>query len=603
MNSLGRNTKITTISLILLVAVVVSIILWPSGPSKPSVIPQGDYSYAIDYLNYQVNKLMDKYGLPSVCVAMIDDQSVVFKQAYGIADIEKDLPATLDTIYKMGSISKLFTGIEVMRMYEEGLIDLDAPITDYLPDFSINSNFPYSEPITIRSILAHRSGLPRNSTLLGWYWEARPDVLKAQVDSLAETYQAFPVGYRYKYSNIGYNLLGRLIEVVRGIVPTVQDSAGGWPYYMKDEVLKPLGMEDSAFGSDMLLWGKEPELDVAMGYYWEDDVRKPHNQFDIIELASGSFQSTMNDMVRFVQYLFRIGEMKKETIISKDTLWSMFEDQCSRPRDPQPQGLAWFTDSKLLGEQVVLHTGTNQGFKSIITLLPEKKLGFIAISNGTRFEDHQNQLAFNMLGLMLETSYGIVPEQNDLTEVDVPRNILERYTGTYIINDEIIEIILSSNQLKAVYQGQKINMVPVGQSSFSLNHWMVDLEDVEIEFFVDDPSDEDIMIVYMGDYFVCPRYTSVETVPVLWQELTGTYDLYARTPSVYSDEGLMGTVEIKVEDGILMISDGKYLKMLSDTEIRIVGGIFDGEMMVYDAETGSITWQNLIYRPKEKLSK
>ena len=99
MNSLGRNTKIAAISLILLVAVVVSIILWPSGPSKPSVIPQGDYSYAIDYLNYQVNKLMDKYGLPSVCVAMIDDQSVVFKQAYGIADIEKDLPATLDTIY------------------------------------------------------------------------------------------------------------------------------------------------------------------------------------------------------------------------------------------------------------------------------------------------------------------------------------------------------------------------------------------------------------------------------------------------------------------------------------------------------------------------
>jgi CubicO group peptidase (beta-lactamase class C family) len=160
---------------------------------------------------------MDKYDLPSVAVALIDDQEVVYKQAYGLANLETKKPATLDTVYKLGSITKLFTGIEIMRMYEEGLIDLDAPITDFIPEFSINSRFSSSEPITIRSILAHRSGLPRNDTLLEWYWESQPDVLKAQTDSLADAYQAFPVGYRYKYSNIGYNILGRLIEVIRGI--------------------------------------------------------------------------------------------------------------------------------------------------------------------------------------------------------------------------------------------------------------------------------------------------------------------------------------------------------------------------------------------------
>ncbi|HEX74164.1 MAG TPA: hypothetical protein G4N93_03345 [Dehalococcoidia bacterium] len=167
----------------------------------------------------------------------------------------------------------------------------------------------------------------------------------------------------------------------------------------------------------------------------------------------------------------------------------------------------------------------------------------------------------------------------------------------------MIEVILSGSRLKAVYQGQKIDMIPVSRSAFRLDHWMVNLEDVAIEFFVNDPRNEDIMIVYMGDYFVCPRYPVVETVPILWEELTGAYDLYARTPSVYSDEDLMGTVEIKVKDGILMVSNGKYLKPISDTEIQIVGGIFDGETMIYDAETGSITWQNLIYRPKDKLSK
>jgi CubicO group peptidase (beta-lactamase class C family) len=78
---------------------------------------------------------MQKYHLPSVCVALIDDQSVVYKQAYGLANIEKNTPSTLDTVYKLGSITKLFTGIEVMQLYEEGLIDLDAPVTGNLPAF------------------------------------------------------------------------------------------------------------------------------------------------------------------------------------------------------------------------------------------------------------------------------------------------------------------------------------------------------------------------------------------------------------------------------------------------------------------------------------
>jgi CubicO group peptidase (beta-lactamase class C family) len=102
---------------------------------------------------------------------------------------------------------------------------------------------------------------------LEWYWESRPDVLETLTTSLADTYQAFPVGYRYKYSNIGYDVLGRIIEVIRGIEPQAQNSAGGWPYYMKDKILNPIGMNNTAFGSDPLLYGTDSELDIAMGYY------------------------------------------------------------------------------------------------------------------------------------------------------------------------------------------------------------------------------------------------------------------------------------------------------------------------------------------------
>jgi hypothetical protein len=433
---------------------------------------------------------------------------------------------------------------------------------------------------------------------LEWYWEARPYVLETLTASLADTYQAFPVGYRYKYSNIGYDVLRRIIEVMRGIVPPAQNSAGGWPYYMKEEILNPIGMYNTAFGSDPLLYGTDSKLDIAMGYYWEDGENKPHNQYDIIDLASGNMQSTMNDMVKFVQYIFKIGETDENPIISNDTLWSMFEEQYTKPRDPKTNGLTWFTDKKQLGETIAFHSGTNQGFISFVALMPERKLGFIVFSNSTRFEDLQNQLAIDVLGLMLETKYGIVHVHGKPAEkVNVSRNTLEKYVGKYILNGEVIEVILSGNQLKANYQGQKISMVPISQTRFRLSHWIADVENIELEFFVDNSDDEDITIVNMGDCFVCPRYPDIETVPTFWGESVGKYDIYPRIPSVYSNEATLGTVEIMVKDGVLLTSDNKVLMPVNNTEIIIVGGIFDGETMIYNAETGEITWQNVVYIP------
>ena len=102
----------------------------------------------------------------------------------------------------------------------------------------------------------------------------------------------------------------------------------------------------------------------------------------------------------------------------------MFEEQYTKPRDPKTNGLTWFTDKKKLGELIVFHSGTNQGFISMIALMPERKLGFIIFSNSTRFEDLQTELAFDMLGIMLETKYGIVPAQGKPAEkVEIYRQI------------------------------------------------------------------------------------------------------------------------------------------------------------------------------------
>jgi len=181
--------------------------------------------------------------------------------------------------------------------------------------------------------------------------------------------------------------------------------------------------------------------------------------------------------------------------------------------------------------------------------------------------------------------------------VAVDRAILQRYLGKYVIQGDVIEIVPSGDRLKAVYKGQAITMVPISQTRFRLSHWLADVEGIELEFFVGDPNDEDIVVVTMGDHFVCPRYLDVEEDSPLCRELTGKYDVYPRIPSEHGSSKTVGTTEIRIEDGVLRTADGRGLKPRSDTEIAIIGGVFDGETMVRDSLTGNITWQNEAYKP------
>jgi CubicO group peptidase (beta-lactamase class C family) len=186
--SIMRKRKRVVLVSVLILAVLFAVAsFWGrqrATPRKPDPIPPGDYTYTVEYAAYRIDQLMRQHHLPSVAVALIDDQDTIWQQAFGLANVERDIPAQVGTVYKLWSVAKVFTAIETMRLVEEGLVDLDAPITDYLPDFSIHSRFPDAAPITIRSILAHRSGLPRNECHSLMSGPEDDDVLGEMVASL-----------------------------------------------------------------------------------------------------------------------------------------------------------------------------------------------------------------------------------------------------------------------------------------------------------------------------------------------------------------------------------------------------------------------------------
>ena len=574
-----------------------------AAPRKPDPIPRGDYSYTVDYAEHGIRQLMRQHHLPSLTVALIDDQDTIWQEAFGWANVEKEIPATADTVYKLWSVSKVFTAIETMRLVEEGLLDLDAPITDYLPDFSIQSRFPDSEPITIRSILAHRSGLPRNECRsVNWY--GGYDVLEEMVKSLKYCHMAFPVGYRYKYINIGPDVLGYIIQELRG---------EPFPYYMKDHLLARIGMENSAF----LSAGIPAQKNVALGYEYYKGEYYPLEQGDITSLPSGNLYSTLENMSAFAKFVFRNGKANGEQIINPETLTLMFQDQFGSQRDPQPMGLGWKTARVLGSELLVWHDGgPGEGIGSLVALLPERKLGVVLFANEISFEGSISvPLAIEILERMLETKYGVIPPKEETPEpVEVDRSTLQDYEGRYIAFGQVMDVFTNGDRLKGRIQGMTFNLIPVGQTRFRVSHWLlkigladlfslpIDLQELEIKFLAGDETAGEVMIINMGGigYEICPRYPEFTDIPALWRELAGDYELVARLSSGNAGSEIVGRDEIVIKDGVLKMPGViGPLKAISETEIVILSGPFAGETMIYEPGTGYIYHQWVVYKPAE----
>lgn len=560
---------------------IVPVIAGPSPPLKPYPIPYGDYSYVIEFAEYSIAKMMKKYDLPSVAISIVDDQNTILSSVKGVTKEQFGSEATPETVYRIGSISKVFTAIEIMRLYEEGLLDLDDPITRFLPGFDVKNRFNDSTPITIRHILAHRSGLPRNGNLVSWHWDSGAEnVLRDLVDSVDDTYTAYPAGYRYKYSNFAFNLLGRIIEVIRG-----------QPFFivMQNEVFRPLGMNNTACISYML----NPQLNNAVGYYYNEESKEniAYAQYDFIKLCSGNIYSTTEDMTLFMKWLF---SDEPELVLKKQTLREMFVDQYSKPEDPQTNGLGFFTYTSPGGELVVFHDGNIEGTLSSMFTLPDRKLGVFMTSNSERFGEAYQFFVMDLIDILLETKYRIKPVDKVKEHISVDTAKLSEYAGKYIFYDEIGSVKVKNNKLKGKIYGFNVGFTPISESTFQAYHWLLDVSFVTMTFF-----DEYAILSIAGiDTKFCPKYPEYSTIPENWSVFLGEYDTYQRKESIYTDHWGIIRNEMKIEDGVLTFARGYFhLISISETELVIMSGPHDGEIMERDPVTGYISWSHLEYRP------
>lgn len=195
----------------ILVALILPLVL-PLGvtdSNQAKISPRQDYAEIAAVLKPFIEKEIADKQLPALSVAIVDDQQVVWAEGFGYADPATKTPATAESIYRICSVSKLFTDIGIMRLVERGEINLDAPITKYLPDFHPKNRF--KKPITLRQLMCHRSGLLREPPV-GNYFDPAEPTLAQTVDSLNETELVYAPETHLKYSNAAIAVVGTTIR-------------------------------------------------------------------------------------------------------------------------------------------------------------------------------------------------------------------------------------------------------------------------------------------------------------------------------------------------------------------------------------------------------
>lgn len=395
-----KNMKPPFFFFIALMTVLVS-----SGQTKDS-----DYKEAVRIIDAWLNGERDFDRLPGISVAIVNDQHIIFSKGYGFADVEKKVPMEPETICSICSISKLFTSVAVMQLWQEGRLRLDDSISSLLPGYNLKQQYEETVPITIRSLLTHSSGLPREAAYP--YWSA-PDFnfpTEREVnESLGGQQTLYPSSTYFQYSNLGLTLLGEAVASV---------SKTNYEGYVEKNILQPLQLTYTHPSLPQDLW----RVKMATGYsaLYRDGSRKmmPFFQAKGIAPAAG-YSSNVIDLAHFASWQFRVLNGKKE-ILRPSTLKEMQRVQWMDPNGKLTRGLG-FAVYQQDGTTYVGHGGSCPGYTSSLTLSPKNKTAVIVMINAQGTDPDKYVGAI----------FKILSKVSDAADTSANKIDLNEYAGNY----------------------------------------------------------------------------------------------------------------------------------------------------------------------------
>jgi CubicO group peptidase (beta-lactamase class C family) len=358
---------------------------------------------ALDLLTAWIEYRLAYLSLPSIAVAVVHDQELLWSRAFGHADVEGGIPATPTTRYRIGSVTKLFTATAVMQLRDAGALKLDDPVAMHLPWFKIGREREHGEAqLTLRPLLSHTSGLPREAafptgrrlSFLPWPTCARGC---RQSTALASESQ-------WKYSNLAMAMLGEVVAAV---------SSMPYAQYVERRILEPLGMSHTLVERIAL---EDPRLARGYGRRFPRAPRQRREAGDLGGLVpAGNMASTVEDLARFAMLQFRTGAASGTPVLAGTTLKEMQRMHWLEPGWQAGWGLG-FRIFREDGRVCFGHGGLVPGHAADVRLLPTEKIAVIVLSNAEDawpFAYGQRAAALLVPAIAAATSALPVPREPD----------------------------------------------------------------------------------------------------------------------------------------------------------------------------------------------
>lgn len=410
----------------------------------------------------KVNQLFaewNKPDSPGAALAVVKDGEIVYKQGYGTANLEYDIPITTTTIFDIASVSKQFAAFAIATLSDEEKLSLDGDIRTYLPDVP-----DFGNTIAVRHLLHHTSGLRDWVQSLVIAGDMMDDVISFKhILKMARHQKAlnFKPGAEYLYSNTGYNLLAEIVETVTG------DSFREWT---DANIFKPLGMTNSHFHDDYEMVLKNR----AYSYQAVENGGFKHAINNTTALGSSSLYSTVEDLAKWILNF-------DNTQIGEQTVFEQMHQRGVLNNGDQISYALGLSIGEYRGLETAGHSGSWRGFRSHLIRFPEQKFGVVILCNLNTFNPLRlaEKIADLYLADVLAPEETPVPdktaqtaEKDNKPEMLTPEQLTE-FTGDYYTEelDTTYTIVVSENGLVAKHRRHDDILLTDAGDHFTGNVW------------------------------------------------------------------------------------------------------------------------------------
>jgi CubicO group peptidase (beta-lactamase class C family) len=407
-----------------------------------------DMDGAFSDIHQRLVKYIESNPSAMIDLALVQDNKIIWASHYG------DKSSSGEYVYRTGSITKILTALAIMQLEDQGMIDIDQPVYAYLPRFSVKRRFSDANPITIRHLLTHHSGLPTNIVKGQWSHAHFSTV----IEQLRNEYMSYPPDFVQAYSNIGYSLLGSIIEEV---------TSQSYESYIEENILHPLGMLNSSFDADTI---NRPEFAQPLSKHRSQQL------LPIRDIPAMGLYTTAKDMAQFLMMLANAGQYKGKSITHQSVLEEMMErnnEQVALDYDHEA-GIGFLLNHCVFDQRgnVVEHGGQTMHYASHFLSVPKYGVGAVVLSNSERAKKFVHVLARDLVAQVLENSHPVNNSKPSVItnnqQVEVSERQEGKKRGKYLTKSGLLTLQVDESDMCACVSGKRLDLVPAPEGWYGI---------------------------------------------------------------------------------------------------------------------------------------